>query len=175
MAIGFTSQTIPNYMSLHKTYEQAKAAHKPMGRRGFPRPSYEEARLAADRRHAEDRLTVATGQRRPIHRKPMNKIGPRATEWSAAWRFLKPRLQAAGRTRCEFDWPDVAHECWGPLDPAHSKKRHEMQEGDIYAVAISCREFHNYLDQVCSHSRMEELVLEAINRHGGMILPKGSV
>ncbi len=46
-----------------------------------------------------------------------------------------------------------------------------MQENDIYAVAISCREFHDYLDTMCSHDRMEELVLEAINRHGGLILP----
>ena len=140
-------------MSFHKTYESARAAHKPMKR---------------------SRMTIATGKMRSARRR-INQLGPRGLEWKAVWRFLKPRLQAAGRTRCEFDWPDVAHECWGPLDPAHSKKRHEMQEGDIYAVAISCREFHNYLDQVCSHSRMEELVLEAINRHGGMILPKGSV
>lgn len=101
----------------------------------------------------------------------MNRVGPRTLAWRVAWRFLKPKLEAAGRTRCEFDWPEVAHECWGPIDPAHSKKRFQMQENDIYAVAISCREFHDYLDTMCSHDRMEELVLEAINRHGGLILP----
>lgn len=97
--------------------------------------------------------------------------GRRMNEWSKVWAFLKPRLEAAGRTACEFDWPEVAHECWGPIDPAHSKKRREMQGDDIYAVAISCREFHKYLDECCTHERMEQLVLEAINRHGGLILP----
>jgi hypothetical protein len=104
-------------------------------------------------------------------RKPVNKMGPRTREWLSVWRFLKPKLEAAGRTSCEFDF--VEHHCWGPLDPVHSKKRRELQGNDIYAVAIGCREVHTYLDEACTHEKMCELVMEAINRHGGLILPNG--
>lgn len=145
-------------------------SRKPMNRGKLPSLTYEEARQAADRRHAEDRVTVATGKFHSARRR-INKIGPRTLEWQAAWRFLKPRLQAAGRTRCEFDWQEVAHDCFGPLDPVHSKKRREMVGSDIYAVALGCREIHTWLDEQCTHDFMEATVVEAINRHGGLILP----
>lgn len=97
------------------------------------------------------------------------KAGARMKAWRAAWRFLKPRLEAAGRTGCEFR--HVPHVCGGPLDPAHSKKRREMTGNDIYAVALSCRNFHQRLDEQMTHAEMESAVMAAINRHGGMILP----
>jgi len=103
-------------------------------------------------------------------RTPVNKNGRRTNDWRRAWRFLKPRLEAAGRTRCEFDF--LEHECGGPLDPVHSKKRRLMEGDDIYTVAIGCRRAHQILDEQRTHEEMESLVLRAINNHGGLILPE---
>jgi hypothetical protein len=47
-----------------------------------------------------------------------------------------------------------------------------MEGSDIYAVAIACRNFHDHLDLECSHEEMESLVMEAIERAGGLILPE---
>lgn len=105
-----------------------------------------------------------------VGRKPLNKVGPRTRDWRAVWRFLKPRLEAAGRTGCEFNF--LYHDCWGRLDPCHSKKRRLMKGDDIYAVAIGCAQVHRILDEVLDHADMEEMVMRAINRAGGMILPK---
>jgi hypothetical protein len=66
------------------------------------------------------------------------------------------------RTRCEFKF--IPHVCFGPLDPAHSKKRREMMGDDISTVALACRRIHDYLDHECSHERMEALVMKAIDR-----------
>ena len=100
--------------------------------------------------------------RKPMKRSvPLNKEGRRTKAWRAAWRRLKPQLEKRGRTRCEFKF--IPHVCWGPLDPAHSKKRFKMVGDDISAVAIACRRIHNYLDQKCSHEEMEALVLKAID------------
>lgn len=146
-------------MSFYKTYEEARQNHKPMRRSGFPKP---------DREQSQARITLATGKFRSARRR-INKLGPRGLEWRQVWQWLKPRLQAAGRTRCEFDF--IEHDCWGRLDPCHSKKRREMQGNDIYAVAIGCQNIHAWLDEQCTHEFMEQTVMEAINRHGGMILP----
>jgi hypothetical protein len=100
----------------------------------------------------------------------MNRTGRRTNDWRRAWRWLKPRLEARGRTQCEFDF--IPHECGGGLDPAHSKKRRLMSGTDIYAVAISCRNFHRVLDEKMTHQEMERTVLRAIERHGGLILPE---
>lgn len=107
------------------------------------------------------------------------KAGRRMKEWARVWAWLKPRLKAAGRVRCEFDF--LAHNCRGPLDPAHSKKRSKMQNLDVYAVALACRTIHNYLDGVyvypplgrrMDHEDMEAFVMEAIERHGGLLIPE---
>lgn len=100
----------------------------------------------------------------------MKRAGRRTVDWRKAWRFLKPRLEAAGRTLCEFDF--IPHQCGGGLDPAHGKKRRLMQGTDIYVVAISCRNFHRVLDEQMSHDEMERTVMFAIERHGGLILPE---
>lgn len=106
---------------------------------------------------------------------PMNKVGPRTKKWRKAWRALKPELEKRGRTGCEFGF--IPHECWGPLDPCHSKKRGKMQTKyanvDINAVAIGCRAIHNFLDLVCTHEEMELFVMTAIENSGGMIAPTG--
>lgn len=112
-------------------------------------------------------------------RQPMNKVGRRTNHWIEVWRFLKPRLKAAGRTGCEFAF--LAHECDGPLDPCHSKKRGQMRELDIYAVALGCRRVHEYLDGLyaypplgrrMTHEEMESAVMRAIDDAGGLILPE---
>lgn len=105
-----------------------------------------------------------------LERKPINKIGRRTKDWRAVWRFLKPEFDKRGRTGCEFKF--IPHECWGPLDPAHSKKRNKMRGSDIFAVAIACRYIHNFMDYECTHERMELFVLHAIDLAGGMILPE---
>lgn len=102
--------------------------------------------------------------------KGIRRVGRRAKVWASVWRFLKPRLAKAGRTGCEFQW--FAHWCWGPLDPAHSKKRNKMVGDDIYAVAIACRQMHRILDETMTHEEMEDTVMMAIERAGGMILPE---
>lgn len=111
-------------------------------------------------------------ERKPLNRtrKPMNKIGRRSKDWRKAWRFLKPELEKRGRTGCEFKF--IPHECWGPLDPAHSKKRRNMKGNDIYACAIACRYIHNFLDLMCTHEEMELFVMRAIELAGGMIVPE---
>lgn len=102
-------------------------------------------------------------------RKPMNKLGRRGKDWRKAWRFLKPELEKRGRTGCEFKF--IPHECFGPLDPCHSKKRRNMKDSDIYAIALGCRWIHNFLDYACTHEQMELFVLHAIDLAGGMIVP----
>jgi len=102
--------------------------------------------------------------------RPMNKTGRRTNDWRKAWRFLRPRLEAAGRIRCEFSF--IPHKCSRILDPAHSKKRGKMQGNDIYTVAIACRTVHTILDYQMSHEEMEQAVLRAIENHGGMIAPR---
>jgi hypothetical protein len=102
--------------------------------------------------------------------RPINKTGRRVADWRKAWRFLKPELEKRGRTGCEFRF--IPHECWGPLDPAHSKKRNKMKGHDIYMVAIACRYIHNFLDYECTHEQMELFVLHAIDLAGGPILPE---
>lgn len=102
-------------------------------------------------------------------RKPIRTVGRRSKEWRRVWDWLKPRLEKAHRTQCEFDF--IPHNCFGPLDPAHSKKRNKMQGDDIYAVAIACRNIHRVLDEVYTHTAMEKAVMYAINRSGGLILP----
>lgn len=101
--------------------------------------------------------------------KPLNKVGPRTRAWRAAWAFLKPRLEAANRTQCEFRF--IPHECFGGLTPAHSKKRRMMEGNDIFSIAICCANFHRQLDEQMSHEQMERTVMKAINRAGGIILP----
>lgn len=99
--------------------------------------------------------------------------------WEQVWHWLKPRLDKAGRTDCEFVGI-VEHKCSKILDPCHSKKRRKMKGNDIYAVAIGCRTVHNLLDGIKVYEKfgrriqqkeMERFVMEAINRHGGIILP----
>jgi hypothetical protein len=102
-------------------------------------------------------------------RSRLSTNGRRTNDWRKVWRFLKPRLEAAGRTKCEFGF--IPHECSQILDPAHSKKRNKMKGNDIYMVAIACRRIHDHLDLKCSHEEMEALVMRAIAEHGGPILP----
>ena len=90
-------------------------------------------------------------------------------EWSRVWKWLKPRLEAAGRTRCEFD--HIPHECFGALTPAHSKKRREIEGNEIYEVAIACVNAHQVLDEKLTHEQMYVAVMYAIERAGGLILP----
>jgi len=113
-------------------------------------------------------------ERKPLNRssKPMNKVGARTKKWRAAWRFLKPEFEKRGRTGCEFKF--ISHECWGPLDPAHSKKRNKMKSNDIYACAIACRYIHNFLDLMCTHEEMELFVNRAIDLAGGPITPEAN-
>lgn len=105
---------------------------------------------------------------------PINKIGPRTKKWRKAWNRLKPELEKRGRTGCEFKF--IPHECWGPLDPCHSKKRGKMKTKnanlDINAVALGCRYIHNFLDLACTHGEMELFVNTAIENGGGMIVPE---
>lgn len=107
---------------------------------------------------------------KPMKRTRLKKVGRRTKDWRNAWRFLKPELEKRGRTQCEFKF--IPHECWGPLDPAHSKKRRMMKGADIYMVAIACRYIHNVLDLMCTHEEMELFVNRAIELAGGPILPE---
>jgi hypothetical protein len=111
-------------------------------------------------------------KRTPMKRslRPMKKIGRRTQNWRKAWAFLKPELEKRGRTSCEFKF--IPHECWGPLDPAHSKKRNKMKGNDICMVAMACRYIHNFMDYECTHEQMELFVLHAIDLAGGPILPE---
>lgn len=99
----------------------------------------------------------------------LKKPGRKMKEWSRVWAWLKPRLQRAGRTDCEFKF--IKHDCFGPLDPVHSKKRWLWEGNDAYVLAISCRAFHHRLDYEMSHEEMERTVLKAIKKAGGLILP----
>lgn len=105
-----------------------------------------------------------------MKRSRLKKSGRRTKDWRKAWRFLKPELEKRGRTGCEFKF--IPHECWGPLDPCHSKKRRLMKGDDIYAIALGCRAIHNFLDLQCTHEQMELFVTHAIELAGGPILPK---
>lgn len=134
-------------------------AHKPLQRSKPGKPTSASSRGGAV-------AGPATGKRR----KGLRRVGPRTKAWLTIWRWLKPRLEAAGRTSCEFDW--IPHECWGRLDPAHSKKRRLWKGNDIYTVAIACQNVHAILDEQMAHEDMERSVIKAIDQHGGLILPK---
>lgn len=105
-----------------------------------------------------------------VSRTPMNKIGPRTKAWRDVWQWLRPRMEVAGRKKCEFGF--VPHECDGSRTPAHSKKRREMCGNDIYMVAWACLTVHTILDEQMSHEAMERAVLKAIKLAGGPILPE---
>src|SRR5438477_1172115 len=137
-----------------------------MKRSGFQKLDYKAAlKKALARRKATESLPR---NGRPERARRIG-AGRRMKEWRRVWAWLKPRLEAAGRTHCEFDF--IIHECEGPLDPCHSKKRREMEGDDIYAVALGCRKVHRILDEKYDHETMEVAVMHAINRHGGMITP----
>lgn len=115
---------------------------------------------------------------------PKNEVAKYAKEhkaktWLQVWVWLKPRLEKAGRTKCEFVGI-LEHKCSKILDPVHSKKRRKCSERDLYAVAIGCRNAHDLvegmkvykpLDRRITQVEMERFVLTAINLHGGLILP----
>lgn len=114
---------------------------------------------------------VGKGFNRERDTKPRKRLKPgrRMKQWASVWKWLKPRLEAAGRTRCEFD--HVPHQCFGPLTPAHSKKRREIEGDEIYEVAIACAVVHRVLDEKLTHEQMYVAVMYAIERAGGLILP----
>jgi hypothetical protein len=92
-------------------------------------------------------------------------------EIQTSWAWLKPRLEAAGRTGCEFKGI-VPHDCWGEIWPCHSRKRRVWEGDDIFAIALGCQQIAGYLDEKLSHAEMERAVLAAISRAGGLILPE---
>lgn len=100
----------------------------------------------------------------------VKRVGRRTSEWDRAWKFLKPRLEAAGRIYCELSF--VPHACSTTLTPAHSRKRREMQGDDIYMVCLACTTGHQILDERMSHEDMHKAVMRAINENGGPILPE---
>lgn len=101
--------------------------------------------------------------------KQMKKNGRRTNDWLRVWRWLRPRLEAADRTRCEFSF--IKHECFGALFPCHSKKRRLMRGPDVFAIAMGCQQIARYLDESLTHEQMEVAVMRAIEEHGGLILP----
>lgn len=113
------------------------------------------------------RLRIARLRRRG----KLRANGRRTNDWRKVWRFLKAEFEKRGRTRCEFGF--IPHECYGRLDPCHSKKRRLMGGNDIYTVALGCQNVHRILDEVFSHAEMETAVLRAIEANGGLITPEG--
>jgi hypothetical protein len=158
-----------------------------MKRSGFKKLSFAEskARLLAKRKGKKPvsrfgTLTFAGALAKAIAKRQASqngrprgrvnlKPGPRMREWARVWKWLKPRLEAAGRTRCEFD--HLPHVCSGILTPAHSKKRREMEGLEIYEVAIACSNVHQILDERLTHEQMYVCVMYAIERAGGLITP----
>jgi len=110
-------------------------------------------------------------QTKPRQRNGVNQVGRRTKTWREVWSWLKPRLERAGRAGCEFRSVLPHGECWGPIDPCHSKKRAKMQGNDVYMIALGCRKIHDQLDLKLSHEQMEKVVLTAIRKAGGPILP----
>lgn len=134
----------------------------PIKRTAFPKPDYPTLlALQIEKRKA--------GEEKPRTGQPRLKAGRRMKDWARVWAWLKPRLEAAGRTRCEFD--HVPHVCSNILTPAHSKKRREMEGNEIYEVALACTNVHKLLDEKMSHEAMYVSVNYAIERAGGLILP----
>lgn len=162
-----------------KTFDEAKAAYKPLRRTGFQPKTLERGRTTQNRpvRSLENGTGNApTGlaaglQRGKARSRGIRKRGPMTDRWLKAWAWLKPRLEVAGRTTCEFDF--INHECWEDfaIDPVHSKKRTLWEGLDIYTVAIGCRIVHGILDEEMSHAEMEKAVLMAIELNGGLIVP----
>jgi hypothetical protein len=105
-------------------------------------------------------------------RNGINRVGPRTKTWQQVSAWLRPRLDRAGRVGCELRKVLPHGECWGPIDLAHSKKRAKMQGDDIYLVIRACRKSHDILDLKLTHEQMEKVVLAAIRKAGGPILPK---
>jgi hypothetical protein len=132
-----------------------------MKRTGFKRPTFAEV--------SEKRKSKAV-QEKPARGRATLGAGRRTREWNRVWQWLKPRLEARGRTHCEFD--HLPHQCSGILTPAHSRKRRKMEGDEIYEVAIACTNAHQILDERLNHEQMYVCVNYAIERAGGLITPE---
>jgi len=93
-------------------------------------------------------------------RVPLRRIGKRGREWQAVWRRVKPELEHAGVTRCEFGFEGCTHGLF--LTPAHSLKRRNCVTEELLAeVAIACQSCHEKLELMLE-SEMAKHVLAAI-------------
>jgi len=86
-------------------------------------------------------------------------IGRKMEAWERVKAELKPRFEAAGITQCEFGYKD----CWrdNGLSFAHVDKRLNLEEGELYKVALACAPCHNKLEHL-PRMVMRRRVLEAI-------------
>lgn len=90
----------------------------------------------------------------------LRRVGRKGAEWQAAWRELKPKLERAGVTRCEFRYEG----CWNRngLTPAHSLKRRNITTPEqLREVAIACFICHAKLE-LLHEPEMTKAVQQAI-------------
>jgi hypothetical protein len=66
-------------------------------------------------------------------------------EWQDAKRVLKPAFEKAGITFCELR---LDKSCWGSvgLSWAHSKKRADIEDDELYEVVVACAYCHTIIE-----------------------------
>jgi hypothetical protein len=91
----------------------------------------------------------------------MLKAGKRTKEWQRVREQLKPRFEAVGITRCEFNF----NGCWrnNALGFAHLRKRRNLREGELKVVALACNSCHDILEAM-SEAEMTVTVLAVIQQ-----------
>ena len=95
----------------------------------------------------------------------LNRAGKKAKAWDKARASLKVKFYAMGITSCEGSI--IPHECWhdNGLSFAHSKKRADIKNHELYEVALLCPNAHAYAEAL-PKKEMCELIRQIIaNRH----------
>lgn len=87
------------------------------------------------------------------------RAGKRTREWQAMREKLKVVFEAAGITRCEFNYDGCWHD--NGLTFAHIRKRRNLHEGELEKVALACMPCHNKLE-LLPEGLMTRQVLVAI-------------
>ncbi len=98
----------------------------------------------------------------------INPIGKRGSEWIAVRKELKKRFEWAGIVYCEARLDG----CWfhDSLGFAHCRKRRNLQDGEIWHVALLCNSCHDQIEQ-STHDEMHAWIHRIIARRGLLVPP----
>ncbi len=97
-------------------------------------------------------------------------MGNKTREWQQARRLLKVAFEKAGITTCELK---LDKNCWrdNGLSFAHSKKRGDIEDSELYEVVLGCAYCHTLIEGMRKDD-MTKLVRDTIaKRVRQLVLP----